>query len=215
MKSIIIVAHPDDEVLGAGAFILGQLNDGNSVRVVIMNGTEIQSRPSMEDDMKRSHEMLGIMDVHTYAYKNLTLQGFVPQMVTDIESELSSFRPDIVVTHFYGDIHPDHKAVFSASEQAVRICQRHKTDFRIKGFYCMDVPGSTEWGHESFVPDIYVGFDKKTMRAKIDALAVYKNVVRESPHPRSKRSLIAHAVATGAAVGIDFAEGLKCVWEIR
>ena len=135
-------------------------------------------------------------------------------MVKDIETELADFKPDYVITHFYGDIHPDHKAVFNATEQAARLYQRHNGEFRIKGLYCMSIPSSTNWGHDAFRPDVYVGFDDEIMALKIESLKAYKNVLRHDTHPRSERTLVAQATALGSDVGLLFAEGLKTVWSI-
>lgn len=215
MKNLIVVAHPDDEVLGAGAFIIRAIEGGDSVRIVIMNADGIVSRPDMAEDILKSHKILGVTDCARYSYPNLSLNKNIPSMVWDIEKEIKNFQPDVVITHFYGDIHPDHKAVFYATEQAVRLTQRHKSDFQITGFYCMDVPSSTNWGHESFMPDTYVGYDWIAMKKKFDALKVYKNVLRGNTHPRSERALLAHATDLGANVGLEYAEGFKTVWRIQ
>lgn len=214
MRLMIIVAHPDDEIIGAGAIISKAIQSGDSVRIVIMNGGNIESRPDMENDIAKSHKVMGITDSKVYSYENLFLDRQIPDMVKDIERELVDFEPDYIITHFYGDVHPDHKAVFRAVEQASRLTQRHESEHQIKGLYCMNVPSSTNWGHDAFNPDVYVGFDDEIMDRKIEALRVYKNVLRHDTHPRSERALRAQAIACGADVGLPFAEGVKTVWTI-
>lgn len=212
MNYLFIVAHPDDEIMGAGGLILKLLDRGERVKVVIMNGTEIESRPFMESDMKISHEKMGIREVSVYTHKNLKLNLEIPVMVTEMEKEIQEFEPDYVFTHFYGDIHPDHKAVYASAEQAVRFYQRHTYKHSIRGFFCMDVISSTNWGHERFKPDIYVGFSEELMDKKIEALSVYENVLRPEPHPRSVKAMKSYANALGAEVALPYAEGFKCIW---
>lgn len=213
MRYLIVVAHPDDEVLGAGGLIHSALKRGDSVRVVIMNSTDIESRPKMDSSLVRSHEIMGITDCIKFPYRNLHLSELISSMVLDIEHEIAVFRPDIIVTHYYGDIHPDHKAVFYATEQASRLFQRHPSGVPVTGLYCMDVPSSTNWGHSAFKPDTYFGFDEDDMNAKIEALRVYENVLREPPHPRSERAIVAHNVSVGSDTGFMYAEGFECVWQ--
>ena len=88
MKNLIVVAHPDDEILGAGAFIVKSIERGDSVRVVIMNADGIASRPGMAEDILKSHAVLGITDCATYSYSNLSLDKNIPSMVLDIEKEI-------------------------------------------------------------------------------------------------------------------------------
>ena len=78
----------------------------------------------------------------------------------------------------------------------------------------MSIPSSTNWGHDAFRPDVYVGFDDEIMALKIESLKAYKNVLRHDTHPRSERTLVAQATALGSDVGLLFAEGLKTVWSI-
>ena len=37
MRYLFVVAHPDDEVLGAGAFIFDAVRNGDAVGVMVMN----------------------------------------------------------------------------------------------------------------------------------------------------------------------------------
>lgn len=65
MKYLIVVAHPDDEVLGAGASIWKWTHSGDIVDVCIMS-TEAKARAfrpedqELDDEMNSSVEFLGI-----------------------------------------------------------------------------------------------------------------------------------------------------------
>ena len=65
MKYLIVVAHPDDEVLGAGGSIYKWTQIGHTVNVAIMctNARARAFRPNdkeLEDDLNASAEYLGI-----------------------------------------------------------------------------------------------------------------------------------------------------------
>ena len=65
MKYLIVVAHPDDEVLGAGASIYKWARQGDKVDVCIMS-TEAKARAfrpedkELDDDLNASSDFLGI-----------------------------------------------------------------------------------------------------------------------------------------------------------
>lgn len=214
MRYSFVVAHPDDEVLGLGAFIYDSIRKGDSVDVVILNGANIKSRPDMEGDIKKSHDILGIQSSAVFDYENLTL-GFKSsaEIVPLLEKRFLQFRPDYVFTHWKGDIHPDHKAVHDFVQQAVRITQRHLSEWDIKGLYCIEVPSSTNWG-EQLVPNKFFSVSSEGVDKKIEALKVYKNVVRDAPHPRSEDAVRALSIVRGSSVGVHYAEGVVVEWEI-
>ena len=65
MTYLIVVAHPDDEVLGAGATMYKLAKEGHSVNVCILSG-EVEARkyrPSiseLNEDVDKSMNILGV-----------------------------------------------------------------------------------------------------------------------------------------------------------
>ena len=65
MKYLLVVAHPDDEVLGAGAVMWKWSHEGNAVDVAIMC-TEAKARAfrpedkELNDDLNASSDFLGV-----------------------------------------------------------------------------------------------------------------------------------------------------------
>ena len=64
MRHLFVVAHPDDEVLGAGAVIYDAVKRGDEVAAVILNTkdtTRYIGVPSgIVSDLRKSHDILGI-----------------------------------------------------------------------------------------------------------------------------------------------------------
>ena len=63
MKYLFVVAHPDDEVLGAGAVIHKLISEGNEVAVATM-ASQAAARssfsPTLREDQARAFAVLGI-----------------------------------------------------------------------------------------------------------------------------------------------------------
>lgn len=212
-RYLFVVAHPDDEVLGAGATIRKLVDDGHEVRVVILNADFEISRPNMAEDLIKSKEILGIKHDYCFSFENM---GFVNEnhrkMVQEIEKCIEDFKPHYIFTHSPDDLHSDHKITNMVCLQAARYGQRSNKNWKIKGIYYFEVLSSTDWGVVPFEPNVFVGVNKKQMEAKIKALEVYKNVLRPCPHPRRKQNIYALALYRGSQIGLEYAEGFKLVW---
>lgn len=212
-KYMFVVAHPDDEVLGAGAFIANAIRHGHQVHIVVLNADYEITRQDMRNDVERSHEVLGVKNSTLLGYKSMNFYNEDHRrIVEDIEGCIRSFEPDYVFTHFDGDIHTDHVMTSKLVQQAARLWQRHCEGHKIKGLYFMEVLSSTNWGNGNFQPDTYVEVSRQDVEKKIDALLVYKNVVRSVPHPRSVDAIRASAVIRGCEIGYRYAEAFQTVW---
>ena len=216
MRYMFVVAHPDDEVLGAGAFIRKAISDGHQVSVVILNADYEKTRKEMFNDIEKSHNILGITNRSLFSYKNMDFYNENHRdIVETIENEIREFKPDFVFTHYEQDLHSDHRITSMLTQQAARLWQRHSTGYKIKGLYFMEVLSSTNWSDSCFNPDTYVEVSSDDIEAKIEALKVYQNVVRKPPHPRSEECVKSLAILRGADKGYLYAEAFKTCWRDR
>lgn len=224
MRYLFVVAHPDDEVIAAGATIHKLSKQGNEVFMCVLNSvSDIRCNDSklMMEEMEKSHRIVGISE--TMAGNFCTLHfNTIPQieLVKFIEEAIIKFTPDVIVTHHPSDLHNDHKQVSEACNVAARLAQRQIGDIKpIKALYYMEVMSSTDWGAntaiEAFLPDTYTEISEEDYNAKIAALEVYTEgaVLRPAPHPRSKEALNALAVKRGSEIGYKMAEAFKTVFK--
>ena len=223
MRHLFVVAHPDDEVLGAGAFIYDTVKNGDAVGVVIMNTCD---KTRYEDDsygilvdLENSHRILGVTDRYLYNHEdgNFHLEDH-RRMVQEIEESIRQFQPDCVYTHNPSDNNQDHIVVAQSCMEAFRLGQRCREHVHpARALYTMEVLSSTDWGVSPavmpFTPNTFVPVSKDGMRAKINALACYENVIRDIPHPRSKNNIYALATIRGSQSGYVFAEAFQCVFK--
>lgn len=202
MGALVIAAHPDDEVLGCGGIIA----KSKDINVLILS-----HNPRLnEKDIKKAHVLLGIKQALTHTYPDNEFDT-VPllNIVKTIEKVIFNIQPEIVYTHFGGDLNIDHRRVFEATMAAVRPMKENY----VKKVYCYEVPSATEWAFGKlgeFVPNTFVDISE-VLEKKLVAMEAYKTEIRDFPHPRSKEALIALAKWRGVTVGFKAAEAFELV----
>lgn len=222
-KYLFVVAHPDDEVLAAGATMYKLARQGHLVYVCVMNSvSDIRCKDSetMMDDMKKSHAIIGVRKSYVGDFPTMRF-NVTPQreLVRFVERAISDCQPDVVVTHHPSDLHNDHQNTSIACRTAVRLPQRQiQFSNSIKAFYYMEVPSSTDWAvssiHDSFIPNAYSEIGEEHFEKKVDALKVYQEgaIIRDNPHPRSEIMLRALALKRGSEIGYGMAESFELVF---
>lgn len=221
MKYLLVVAHPDDEVLGAGASMYKWCKNGDVVDVAIMS-TEAKARafrPSdveLDGDKDAAMSFLGVKKIYEGSFPNIEMNT-VPhlKLVQFIEEAIRESQPDIVITHHPADTNNDHMQTSMACQEAVRLFQRRPEVKRINEFWYMEVPSCTEWkinnGLNTFNPNCFVEVGKDGVEAKIKALSMYRGVVRPYPHPRSAEYIMGLAAMRGGQWGCNYAESFEVV----
>ena len=223
MKYLVVVAHPDDEVLGAGATIHKLCKQGNEVAVCIMaNHAAARANISQTliEDEKKALEVLGVRKVYQADFPNIKM-NIVPhlELVQFIEKAIEDFGAEAIITHHPSDTNNDHVMTSSAAQAACRLFQRREGVPTMKLFLFMEVLSSTEWSlissADRFCPNYFVEIGEEGVEKKINALKEYKGVMRPYPHPRSEEAIKGVAAYRGAQAGCYYAESFECVFERR
>ena len=221
MKYLLVVAHPDDEVLGAGASMFRWSREGHQIDVAIMC-TEAKARAfrpedkELDEDLNASSDFLGIYRKFEATFPNIELNT-VPhlKLVQFIESAIRESEPDIIITHHPADTNNDHLQTSMACQEAVRLFQRRPEVKRVRELWYMEVPSCTEWkinsAMVSFNPNCYVEVGKEGVDAKVKALSMYRGVMRPYPHPRSAEFIEGLAAYRGGQWGLMYAEAFEVV----
>ncbi len=221
MNYLLVVAHPDDEVLGAGATIKTLTESGHTVDLCIMcsNVNARAFRPSDEElhsDLDECINILGISKKYEALFPNIKMNNVDHlELVQFIEKAIIDSSPDIIITHHPADTNNDHLHTSLACQAAVRLFQRRNDVKPLKEVWYMECPSSTEWSLNTamnrFTPNTYVEVGKEGVQAKLQALSSYKGVMRPYPHPRSEEVITALATQRGAEAGCFYAEAFECV----
>lgn len=222
MNYLIVVAHPDDEVLGCGASIKKWSDNGDKVDICILS-TEAKARASrprdeeLSEDIDSSSDFLGIANKYVATFPNIEMNT-VPhiRLVQFIESAIAESEPDVIITHHPSDTNNDHLQTSLACQEAIRLFQR-RTDIKpIQEFWFMEIPSSTDWAVNSglnlFKPNVWIEIGEKGIENKLSALAMYRGVMRPFPHPRSVEAMKGLAAYRGGQANQCYSEAFECVF---
>lgn len=219
-RYLFVVAHPDDEVLGAGATIYKLTRAGALVNVCILCGdAEARShRPEIEElreDMYRSMKTLGVRDIYPGEFldSRLNIASHL-EVVQYIESAIIDSGAQRIVTHHPNDLHNDHRLASLACQEAARLSMRQIVDTPpLESLSYMEVPSSTDWALNSasgwFEPDTFVEVGEEGVDKKVEALSQYRDVMRRFPHPRCEQIIKGLAAYRGGQAGCEYAEAFE------
>ena len=220
MNYLIVVAHPDDEVIGAGATINKLIKQGHKVAVAIMVGkasARANLSETLSDDETRALKILGVEKTYHADFPNIKMNT-TPHLdlVQFIESCILDWHADAIFTHHPSDVNIDHQETSKAAVAACRLFQRKEGVPALRFFAYMEVLSSTEWSlnyaGNRFEPNYYVEIGKDGVDKKIEALQAYTGVMRSYPHPRSVETIIGLAALRGAQAGCNYAEAFEIVF---
>lgn len=225
-KILIVVAHPDDEILGCGGAIVRYTKAGDKVYCLFLGkgkaSRNLGNRSSLEKEQgilekeaRKAAEILGISEIF---FKDFPDQRYDTvsflEIVKAIEGVKNKIKPDIVFTHHQGDLNLDHQITFKA---VLTACRPLKNE-TIKELYSFEIPSSTEWGipkkKNYFIPNVFIDISD-TFNIKIKALKAYKSEIRRYPHPRSLEGVKVLAQKRGIEAGLKYAEAFELIKSIN
>lgn len=228
-KVMLVVAHPDDELLGIGATMNRLIRQEKTVIHVVILGEGITSRAEKRDpkkwnqelkihknNIKQAQEEIGYHSLSVYDFPDNRFDT-VPllEIIKVIEAEKTKFKPDIIFSHHGGDVNIDHQRTFEAVITACRPME----DETVKTIITFETPSGTEWRVPSdprhFLPNLFISVTEQNLEAKIKGMESYEFEKRSYPHPRSPQALKIQAQRWGIAVGVEFAEAFQVIRSIN
>jgi LmbE family N-acetylglucosaminyl deacetylase len=226
-KTLIVAAHPDDEILGCGGTAKLLAKNGTDVKVIIL-GEGAQSRygtvPEAEIDKTLSDLKTQAKQAGHTAGINEVIFGGLPDnrfdtvalldIIKILEQVKRDFKPDTVFTQHGGDLNNDHFITNKATLTAFRPLP----DENCIRLYAYEVQSSTEFAnptfHENaFRPNVFVDI-ADSMQTKLDAFAFYKSEIQPDPYPRSMESIKILAQIRGRQCGKEYAEAFMLMRKI-
>lgn len=187
-KIVLVVAHPDDEVIGAGAQLpdwanrltIVHVTDGSPINPADASAAGCSGRE--EYARMRRAEFERAMDLAGVARENTLELGFSDQGVSEamldvtnaLHRTLLQLEPSLVITHPYEGGHPDHDAtalaVHAACERMriecgaapviVEMTSYHNREGRINPFEFLPNNGATQMS-------IGLSPDRKALKAQM------------------------------------------------
>ena len=210
-KVLVVAAHPDDEVLGAGGTLIRHFKAGDEVRALIVcSAHSIRYKEGEHEqpaDAQRASHYLGAKTVGLGFPDQRLDAGSNLELIQALEREIQDFQPDVVFTHHWGDVNADHVRIAEAVDVATR---PYAAPF-IRRVYSFETPSSSEWTASQrdrpFTPNVFSDISAELDR-KLDAMRCYRSELRPYPHPRSLRSLRERAGYWGSVANMPAAEPL-------
>ena len=224
-KILIVVAHPDDELLGMGATIHKLKREIPCKIKVVILGEGLTSRSENRNTDKWKNELekhkqniykakseigydfLKIYKLPDNRFDSLALLD----IVKIVEKEKNEFLPEVIFTHHGGDLNIDHQRTFEAVITASRPMQHEN----VKTIITFETPSGTEWNSSTdpkiFVPNLFIEIYNKDLKAKINAMEAYEFEKRKYPHPRSPEALKILAKQRGITIGTEYAEAFSII----
>lgn len=221
MNYLVVVAHPDDEVLGAGATINKLIKEGNKVAVAIMVSQAAARKDlsnTLSEDERKALSIIGVEKMYHANFPNIKMNT-VPhlELVQFIEKCIEDWNADAIITHHPSDTNNDHVQTSYAVQAASHLFQRRDNLPDLKELIYMEVLSSTEWSFDTsanrFSPNYFVEIGREGINLKIKALSAYKGVMRPYPHPRSSEALEGLAAYRGVQAGCNYAEAFECAFK--
>ncbi len=199
--------------------LAGHARNGDRVHAVILSEGatsryEAEMKKTLEEAAGRAAAEVGFASVRFECFPDQRLDT-VPliDVIQRMETILDEFDPEVVYTHFPGDVNADHGVVARAAWTA---CRPYRFPL-VRRFAAFETPSSTEWGWPmssgAFQPNLFVDV-VATLDAKIAALQCYESELRAYPHPRSPKALRERAAFWGSAVGRAAVEPFMVLREI-
>lgn len=219
--NLVVVAHPDDEILGFGATGAKLARAGEIVQTVILCGdVNVRSKKPRDEellaDIGAANALVGFNEPVLGRFPNIRMNTVDHvDIVRFIEEQIQKYEPERIFTHHPADLNNDHVQVAYACLAASRLFQRRSDVRAIRGLHLMEVQSATDWsfGVEKvlFTPNLFIEINNE-LEQKIEALSCYRSVMREYPHPRSPEAIRGLAAYRGGQSGQKFSEAFQTVF---
>jgi len=231
LNILVIVAHPDDEVLGMGGTILKHAKKGDNVSIAYLT-TGIASRRStnyktnskyeitknqennvkkqiieLQKDAKKVCKLLKVKKTVFYDFPDNELDTVsLLKIIKTVEDLIMEIKPERIYTSHFGDLNVDHRIVYESVLTAIR-----PHEMKVKELLCFELLSSTEWSFSyDFKPNYFIDI-KNEIEDKVNAMKLYKNEIRKYPHPRSIESIKHAAGKWGTVSGFIAAEAFQLI----
>mgnify|MGYP002633792457 CR=1 FL=1 len=169
MKVLAIGAHADDVELGCGGTLLAWAAAGHDVNIWVAtesaytapDGTQVRSAEGARAEAEAAADQIGAK-LEIGPFKSFEL-AFAEPLNSVLVPLVARIAPDIVLTHWDGDTHPDHKALGLSSLHACRHVPTVLT-------YCSNWYPSAA----TFDPRVHVDISE-TLEGKLDLIRLFES----------------------------------------
>ncbi len=226
-KVLIVAAHPDDEVLGVGGTVARHVAEGDEVYALILGEGQTSRGRHREDIDQKVVEALHkntLDSAKAVGYQEVFFADFpdnrfdhvdLLDIVKVVEQMIGKLHPEIVYTHYSGDLNVDHQY----TARAVLTASRPIGDYCVAEIYAFETLSSSEWNFDysaqpAFCPNVFVDITDYYYK-KEQAMNCYVSELCDFPHPRSLVGMDFLSKTRGMTAGMERAEAFMLVRSVR
>ena len=119
MRLLAVAAHPDDETQGAGGTLAWHAARGDTVWACVLADGASSRHGRVEQQADCARTAAGVLGLDRLVLVGLPDQRLdtlsLLDVITPIERAVKQLQPDVVLTHFPGDVDEDHRLVGRAT----------------------------------------------------------------------------------------------------
>lgn len=202
MKTLVVVAHLDDETFGLGGTLLRLCKkDPYDVKIVsLCSGRKGSNKKIRMGSFYKVLKHLGCNSL-VYDFDDLTLESERLSEIADIiHTEIEIFKPERVICPSIDDLHQDHVVVSKASRIA---CRNPKVKYLME----FKIPGSS-------TSNFNIGVNiESVLEEKIEMCSYYKSEIKDDLYnPCSLDGIKNINKGDGTTFGFHSSELLRLVW---
>lgn len=120
MNILAIGAHPDDIELGCGGLLIKSARQGHNVYMYsLTRGGASGNAKERSEELSRSARFIKAKHLWIDNFEDSKL-AVTNDLINHIEHFIHKANPDLILTHSYGDVHHDHRAIALATMEAAR-----------------------------------------------------------------------------------------------
>ena len=204
-EAALIVAHADDETLGAGGTVVKMLKDGWRVSVVVFSdtyrfgGNGLANRGGLE----KACNILGVHELHVLNVPDQQFDAIPMAVFTEKLMDLK-LTPDLIITHAETDLNLDHRITCDAAKILGR--PRRKP----VSILACESPSTSFWNGHMFQANYFVDITN-SIELKVKAFEQFDHEIKEFPNPWSPEGLRLLAQYHGMQCGFTYAEAFSVI----
>lgn len=220
MRVLVIAAHPDDEVIGAGGTIARHVANGDQVFWCVVTEAYAPRWPeaykaAVRDQVEQVRQLLGIREVTFLGLPTVKLNT-IPyvDLCSALQQVVDRVQPEVVYTTPRDDVNQDHRIVY----EATLVATRPLPGSPVRRLLCYEIGPTSRFGlpagSHGFSPNVFVDIEEY-IDIKMKAIQCYQEELRDYPHPRSAEGLRLFARERGLSVGLGAAECFQLIRELQ
>lgn len=200
MNVLAIGAHYDDVEIGCGGSLLRMKDAGYKIHMIVITDSEyynfdgglLRSKEQARQEGTSAACTMGVSSIINLGYKAKEVECSF-SLIESLNCFIDRIKPNLIFSHWYGDLHKDHYEV----ARATTIASRHQTNVLLY---------RSNWYHSNKVFDgrFYVDITDVIERKK-DLLRVHK-VEYERRGEGWIDFMTSRAMEAGLRIGVEYAE---------